>query len=484
MVAAAELPLPTSAPVLGCESPRLATEPLRPLTPETSLGFEAIEFIEVMCDVTLLPWQKWWLIHALELLPNDRFRFRTILTLVGRQNGKTTLLKCLAIYFMFMNLAEVVLGVAQSLDISKESWQGAVDIAQSNPELSAEVKNVRYANGEQCLTLVNGSRYRIAAANRRAGRGLSVDLLVMDELREQRDWLAWSALSKTTIARANGLTVAISNAGDDESVVLNHLRESALAGQDETLGIFEWSAPDGCDLDDMSAIAQANPGLGMTITEQAIRSALATDPPGTFRTEVLCQRVDTLADVAVSQDAWNACLDKSMKMNSYRDSRVFCLDISPDTLHASLAGAAIGEDGRIRVGVVKSWRGTEATNQLRDELPDLLRSLGAKTLAWYPSGPAAALKADLEALRAQSIDAANAAAACQGFADLANSRRLVHAGEPVLTNHVLGAKRFRVGDGWRFVRRGVGHVDAAYAAAGAVHLVRKPKPKTRFVGWA
>ena len=36
---------------------------------------------------------------------------------------------------------------------------------------------------------------------------------------------------------------------------------------------------------------QANPALGYTITEEAIASALSTDPETIFRTEVLCQHV-------------------------------------------------------------------------------------------------------------------------------------------------------------------------------------------------
>ena len=87
---------------------------------------------------------------------------------------------------------------------------------------------MRLTNGEQCLTLSDGQRYRITAATRGAGRGLSVDVLLLDELREHRDYLAWAALSKTTLARPEALICAVSNAGDDQSVVLNDLRARAI----------------------------------------------------------------------------------------------------------------------------------------------------------------------------------------------------------------------------------------------------------------
>ena len=126
--------------VLGYTTPRLLTEPLVtgppgpcgcgcPLTPETSLGFQAVAFAEDVVGVALLPWQRYWLIHALELAAPGRFRYRTVLTLVGRQNGKTTLLKIVALWAMYMGHAQLVLGAAQSLDIARESWQGAVQLA-------------------------------------------------------------------------------------------------------------------------------------------------------------------------------------------------------------------------------------------------------------------------------------------------------------------------------------------------------------------
>ena len=312
-------------PVLvGRTEPRLGTPPLVAgpsgpcgcgcaLTPASSLGFEAITFATDVLGVGLLPWQRYWLIHALELRPDGRYRFRTVLTLVARQQGKTTLLKIVSLWAMYLRRANLVLGAAQSLDIARESWAGAVDLAQGVPELADEVANVRYANGEQCLTLDSGARYRITAATRSAGRGLSVDLLILDELREHRTSDAWAALSKTTIARESPLTVGISNAGDNESVVLNQLRSAALAGADEQLGIFEWSAPDGCAIDDPQAWVQAMPGLGITINEAAVRTSLATDPPVVFRTELLCQRVDAL-DAAVDADAWRACGDPAVSL--------------------------------------------------------------------------------------------------------------------------------------------------------------------------
>lgn len=459
----------------GREVPRLHTEPLRPLTPKTSLGFAVIEFALHMLGVPLLPWQRWWFIHALELLPGGGFRFRVILTLVARQNGKTFVLKVLALFFTYMGYARLVLGAAQSLDIAREAWQGALDMAEDDADLRAEVESIRRTNGEQEFRLANGARYKIAAATRSAGRGLSVDLLNLDELREHRSWDAWSALSKTTNARPNALIIAYSNAGDDESVVLNALRDAALAGTDSTLALFEWSAPDGCALDDRDAWAQANPGLGHTISEQAIATSLATDPPAVFRTEVLCQRVDAL-DNAVDLGAWRDCRDPQATLDDYRDRVVAAVEVAPDGAHVALLAAAVLDDGRVQVEAVAAWGSTAAA---RAPLAALLDDIAPAATAWFPDSPTAELGALLRG-RGDSVPltGADVAEACMGFAGLVRARQIVHAGDPLLDAHVAGASRLVQGDKWRFARRGgVGHVNAAYAAAGAVHAaLTLPKP--------
>jgi hypothetical protein len=479
--------LDAPAVLYGSTTPRLWTRPVVPgpagpcgcgcpLTPATSHGFQAVTFAEAVLGRQLFPWQRWWLIHVLELRADGRYRFRKVITLIGRQNGKTEIVKALALYFLFMGRAHTVLGCAQSLDIAMEAWAGAVDLAEAVADLAAEIDTVRYTNGQNCLTLTNGARYRIAAASRKAGRGLSIGLLVLDELREHRDWLAWAALSKTTTA-THGLIVGISNAGDDESVVLNSLRESALAHADPALGLFEWSAEDGCDLDDPDGWAAANPSLGyIPSMVESLESGAATDPPAVFRTESLCQRVDAL-DAAVDLAAWKSSADPDGSLSRARARVAACVDVAPDGEHVTLSGAAVLEDGRVRVETLAAW---PSTADARRELAPLLDRIKPAVVGWFPSGPSAALGADLRVLDAQALQGADVAEACQEFADLVRAGRIVHPDDPLLNAHIAGTSKLRSGDGWRFARKGAGHVDAAYAAAGAVRLARTlPPPAQR-----
>jgi len=484
---------PARAKFLGRQEPRLWTRPLRPLTPETSLGDEAIQFAEEVLGEALFPWQKWWLRAVLELNPDGTFRFRTVLTLIARQNGKTHLLKILALYMLYLGHARLVLGAAQSLDIAREAWRASVALAESVPELADEVAQVLKSTVEYSLVLINGARYRITAANDKAGRGLTVDLLILDELRTHHDTDAWAALSNTTMARPNSIIIGISNAGDDNSVVLNDLRASALAGGDDTLGLFEWSAPDGCALDDREAWAMANPSLGYVVTEAKMLSALHTARPTDFRTENLCQRVDQL-DAAVDPAGWRACAEPRSTLEAYAQQVVVCVDVAYDDHHVTAAGAALGEDGKVRLQILGAWANTA---EARVALRVMFEQMRPRAVGWFPSGPAAVLGADLTAMHGECVGekllmvademrpeapgvveltGGAAVSACQTLADLVDNRMLVHPDDPLLNAHITASTRKDQGDGWRFARRGAGRNDAAYAAAGAVHLARSLPP--------
>jgi phage terminase large subunit-like protein len=478
----------------GKTTPRLYTPPLRPLNRRTSDGYDVCDFAEITGQ-PLLPWQRWAAIHALEVNPDGSYRFRIILIVVARQNGKSDLKRTISLWRMFMQPRCRVLGVAQEVGLAREQWNLAQETIRDAPELAAEFDRSRNVNGDEMFWLKNGSRYAIKAASRKSGRGGSNDEVNFDELREQRDWRAWAAVSKTTMARPNSQIWLMSNAGDDESVVLNQLRDAALSRRDPTIGLFEWSADYDddryCDIDDWKQIAQANPGLGHIIAASAIASAMTSDPAGVFRTEVLCQRVRHV-DAAIDMNAWNDCADPAVTMDTLRNRLAVCLDVAPDGDHATLAAAARTLDGKVRGEIIAHW---PDAGQARRELPELLRRIRPCVIGWYPSGPAAELAPVFRAPdgRMVTLDHARPGTpayenltgntvleACMGLAGLVKARQVLHNNDPLLTSHAGNATRLNVGDGWRFARRDTenGHVDAIYAFAGAVQLaLTMPEPR-------
>lgn len=360
----------------GITEPRVYTPPLRELTEETSLGFDVIRFAtEILC-LTLVPWQRWLFIHMFEIIGSFDgewyFRFRTVVVIIARQNGKTFVGKILAAYFLYVFGVDLVLGTAQSIDQAEDTWAETVAMIEENEQLACEIEHVWYTNGSKRLSLTDGRNYRVKASSRRAGRGKSGDFVMLDELREHQDFQAWAAITKTTLARPMALVFCMSNAGDGTSVVLRHLRlkahnfigdpdgivkamgEAAIEPdeddvEDTTLGLFEWSAPPEADPRDPHARAQANPSMGYGfLTERSLESAFQTDPPDVFLTECLCQWVTATVTPPFPEGAWQLGVDNSSSIAP--DAEVFFgVDVSADRMHASIAACGMRAD--------RSWHG-------------------------------------------------------------------------------------------------------------------------------
>lgn len=414
----------------GCEQPRVFTPPLRELTPDTTLGYDVIEFAESVLGLALYPWQRWLFVHALEIEGEFggewRLRYRTVLVLVARQNGKTTMSTVLALFFLYILCVGLIIGTAQDLEQAEDTWQAVVDMARETPELAAEIDHVWMTNGAKRLQLTEGRQYRVKASTRKAGRGKSGDLVLLDELREHQDFKAWSALTKTTIARANALIWCMSNAGDATSVVLRHLRtrahaaigdpdgicadlgeqtdDEALDVEDAALGIFEWSAAPGADVHDRAAWAQANPSLGWCVTERALASACATDPPDEFKTECLCQWVTASEDPPFPQGAWEAGRDEHSAIAPDAPV-VFGLDVAADRRHASICACGMRADRSYHVELADYRAGQE---WVVDWLRELAASQPVRLALQGRGAPASALAPVLAAIDGVEV------VACEG----------------------------------------------------------------------
>lgn len=408
--------------IYGSAEPRICTPPLRALTPDTTLGYDVIEFAENVLHLKLYPWQKVLLCRMLELLPDGTLRFRTVVVLIARQNGKSTLSQVLALWFMIVWGWPLVMGTAQDLETAEEVWQGAVDLVEEDDELSKLLKRVVKVNGKKALELKakdpggkpgkTGSRYKVKAANRRAGRGFTGNLIMLDELREHQNWEAWGAITKTTMAQAEALILALSNAGDLTSIVLRYLRkmgheavgdpdgiceeigasgptalelnelseddedldEDDLADfeQDEdTLGLFEYSTAPGLDKRDRQGWAQANPSLNWNpgFTERTIAAACRTDPEWVFRTEVLCQWSEGTLTGPFPPGAWDkgknpveTLPDGSQRVGEEHrivTDVVVGLDQSHDRSMTYVAFAGLRADGKAQVEIVAARHGSD-----------------------------------------------------------------------------------------------------------------------------
>lgn len=317
--------------LVGSTEPRVYTPPLRELTPDTSWGFDVIWFAREVLGEPLTPWQEWLSIHALELLPPERvkamypsmpemwsaevLRFKTILVMVGRQNGKTHWAKVLIKWALFRKRLPYILGAAQTKNDAFELWEQITDESEAHPKLRKRLRRTSRAHGFEALRSKTG-QYRIAGLDKKDGRGKTVNMLYLDELREHKTWLAWNALTATTKSPLIGFNVATSNAGDMTSIVLNTLQENTheaiASGTTEfaAVAVFEWSTHPDTPIEDRSGWMQANPDCGHgRLTMRDLEADFEALEPDAFRTEVLCQRVQTLKVGKIDAARWERLAD-------------------------------------------------------------------------------------------------------------------------------------------------------------------------------
>lgn len=349
--------------VKGYTEPRIYTQPLRKLTEKTTLGYSIIEYAEKILQIELYPYQKWLLIHLFEIVGDLKkewhFRFRTALILISRQNGKTKLSVVIASYFLNVLKIDNAYSTSLSVDKAEEVWEEVIALQEDNPLLKNDIDRVARSNGNKRLVLIGNRVYKVGAPNRRAGRGDSNDLVITDEVREQKDWETWGAVVSSTNAKPNGIVIGFSNAGDADSIVLRELRKKAIDNKSEDLAIFEWSADEELSIDDIEGIRQANPALGYgLLTLRAIKSNLETMPQNKFRSECLCQTVESLLPEPFPKGCWNKLLDNNSEIAPTSDL-VFGIDLSSDRSAVSISVCGLREDGNYHIECIAKRSGID-----------------------------------------------------------------------------------------------------------------------------
>lgn len=523
-------PSPTThgADLIGCTVPRIYTPPLAgrgvgagenqgcpcgcALSPETSRGFEVIDWVgEVELRdaegrlVVLDPWQRFLLIHALELDADRKLlRFLIVVVLVARQNGKTLVKAVLSLWRMFEGGARYLVGTAQDLSQAREVMSEVlVPMIMNTPTLKErfdpdnddlekrrgiwhKTLNDEYFRldcewrGGRAVPTGGEPRYLIKALNRKAGRGLSgVREVNIDELREQRDFAGWGAISKVVMAAKEAQIWCMSNMGDSLSLLLNHLRGVGLSGTDPAMFLAEWSAEEGCELDDTDAWRQANPSLGFgRLTRAGLQSSVLSDPPNVFRTECLCQGVDIM-NTAIDPAGWAACADSGGGVaplgSDVAYSLALCVDMAVEGEHVIAATAAVLPSGRARIDLVGVW---DDTARARRGIAELKKELRPKVMGWFPKGPGAALSATLRKLGASPITGLKQSEACMTLANYVDGRRLIHPDSPILNDHARHTGSVGSTASWVF-DRGPGATHGMWAAAGALHLALNEPERVR-----
>lgn len=475
--------------LVGAPRPRIATPPAG----SRARGLEAIAFAREVLHVGLMPWQEFLLDRACRTGPGGQWSVRTMLAIVARQNGKTVVTAVRILAGMWLWGERLIIAAAQSRDVSIESWHLATELAV-DAELPV-TKVLRTTGREELqITRENGQvcRYKVVSSTPGGGRGIpGVALVVLDELREYKDWTAYAALDKTRRAQKSSQLWAISTEGDHTSVVLDNLqaagRGAAAARTKGPLAYFEWSAPPEVARDDRAGWAAANPALGHTIHESTIEAELATDPAAVFETEVLCRRVTAVASW-LPAGRWDDCADPAATVPDDATGVCFAADAGPELRQVSICAAWRRPDGRMHVEALQTFLGPAATVQAEVRLGELVARWRPARLATLKKGPIEGLVTRVATAATppgrdigellELVSYSDLERAARGFYEGVVAKRIVHPPDPVLADQLAAAQPGEPGTMALRRRNPSIDIEAAVAAVTVVWaLDQAPEPR-------
>ncbi|MDU6307283.1 MAG: terminase TerL endonuclease subunit [Clostridium sp.] len=191
--------------------------------------------------------------------------YRETMFLVGRKNGKSTLLAAIALYLLIADYegAAEIYSVATKKDQAKKVLTEAINMVKQSPELRAVLKKRR----NDLYFPATASIFEALASDSNTLDGLNSHAVIIDELHAIKDRNLYEVMKQSTSSRRQPLVIMITTAGTVRESVFDSLYEIACdiadgkTREDTFLPILyeldareEWTDP--------TKWQKANPGLG------------------------------------------------------------------------------------------------------------------------------------------------------------------------------------------------------------------------------
>jgi hypothetical protein len=386
----------------------------------------------------------------------------------ARQNGKTVDLQAIVLYLLFVIDVRLAIWTAHLFPTAQEAFRDLDGIIAGTPEFSRRVKRVSRANGEEGFEFHGDRRLNFRARSKTGGRGLTGDVVILDEAFALTP-SEMGSLLPTLSARPNPLVVYASSAGLVSSDLLRTIRDRGRRGDDPSLAYIEWCAKegdcaddqcthrpgtDGCILDDEDRWAEANHTLGRRISIDNIRAERRALPPEEFARERLGWWDEpALGGGGIPPEVWAACANRDATI---AEPCALAFDVAPGHLSASVVTCG---------GALHVTEHRYGTAWIPDRLAELAEAHQLVGIGFDPASPAGALIPDLEkagfVIRSPKtpkgqlvpVEGREAVQACESFLAATIGRQLVHRDETALNLAVAGAVRRQSGDSWKWSRR-------------------------------
>ena len=463
---------------------------------------EAVEFAEA-AGLHLDPWQQHVLTEGLAETADGKWAAFEVAIIVARQNGKGSILEARQLFGLFVLREQLAITTAHEFKTAYESFVRITQLIESNPDLDRKVMRIRRGAGEQAVELKTGERLRFLARSGGSGRGLSGDVVYLDEAFDLSS-AQMGALIPTLSAKPNPQVWYTSSAPRSSSEFLLSLCKRGKEGVSPRLYFAQWDNPRGVDPEDRLAWARANPAMGIRITEDHIAAELdlMRSVPDEFARERL--GVHELSpfearDVKISREAWDStwaycppgCVEEHVHKGLFaapeKKQIVIGFDVDTDGERATICIAA----GSIDSPYVEVVAHHDGAAWLPQRLFELIVRWEPVAVGCFGAGPAGAMvgpilarlsDAGLDTTIFKQMGGAEYRQACGGFyLDVVAGKLRRAFGQGVLQVAVNDATEKLVGDSWMWDRRRatspLSPLCAATVARGLLPVLSAEDPK-------
>lgn len=469
--------------VLEAVRPRFRHVPLF----TSSAGQDAVD-LAAEAGLLLDQWQRDVLIDAMAEGPDAKWASMRVGLVVPRQNGKGSILEALELFHLFaVPTTDLITHTAHRFDTCLDHFRRIRKLIEDTPDLLELVEDngrgvgdtpsgIKDSNGKESIKLRDGSRLNFKAREKGSGRGFSGDLVVLDEAFWLKDL---SGLIPTMSARANPQVWYTSSAPLPrmESDRLRRLvREGRalcdgkpLASTSKPLTYFEWSVPEGSDVNDPENLRTANPStevdrITAEFTYDVERADLTDEEFGRERFGMFPDNDEAPRWLVVPEPQWTARgEDFPLEQPGWLSGQVtLCVEMDKDRSRIWIDVAG-DRDGKTGVDVA-----AQLSNS--DELvATVLRLKKTGTVGRVVIDPRSPAGSEIQPLTAAGIDVtecstADVVKATGQMLDAIRDDQMVHRNRPELTAAVSVAVLRKAGES-SVIDRWASPSSAAFIAA-------------------
>lgn len=192
-------------------------------------------------------------------------RYRETMFLVGRKNGKSTLLAAIALYLLVADYegAAEIYSVATKKDQARKVLTEAVNMVKQSPELRAVLRKRR----NDLFFPATASTFEALASDSNTLDGLNSHAVIIDELHAIKDRNLYEVMKQSTSSRRQPLVIMITTAGTVRESVFDSLYQIACDVADgkmnePTFLPVLYELDERAEWTDPKKWEKANPGLG------------------------------------------------------------------------------------------------------------------------------------------------------------------------------------------------------------------------------